>query len=55
MSKTFLFQTIQFSVNTPFEMSKTALYQTLQFSINTVFVYAELNLRIILFKQFSLA
>ena len=36
MSKTVLFQTIQFSISTV-SMSKTVLFQTIQFSINTLF------------------
>ena len=40
MSKTFLFQAIQFS--------QTVLIQTIQFSISIVFVHTELNVKTVL-------
>ena len=48
MSKTFLFQSIQFS--------QKVLYQTIQFSISIVFVYTQLNVKTVLLQriQFSL-
>ena len=47
LSKTFLFQAIQFS--------QTVLIQTIQFSISIVFVHTQLNIKTILFQstQFS--
>ena len=47
MSKTFLFQVIQFS--------QTVLIRTIQFSISIVFVYSQLNIKLFYFKQFILA
>ena len=49
MSKTFLFQAIQFS--------QTVLIQTIQFSISIVFVYTQLDVKIVLFQtiQFSIS
>ena len=49
MSRTFLFQAIQFS--------QTVLIQTIQFSMNIVFVYAQLNVKTLLFQtiQFSIS
>ena len=49
LSKTFLFQAIQFS--------QTVLNQTSQFSISRVFVYMQLNVKTILFQtiQFSIS
>ncbi len=47
MSKTFLFQTIQFI--------QTVLIQIIQFSISTDFVYTQLNVKTVLYQaiQFS--
>ncbi len=49
MSKTFLFQAIQFS--------QTVLIQTIQFSISIDFVYTQLNVKTVLFQtiQFSIS
>ena len=49
MSKTFLFQAIQFS--------QTDLIKTIQFSISIVFVYTQLNVKTVLFQtiQFSIS
>ena len=49
MSKTFLFQAIQFS--------QTVLFQTIQVNISIVFVYTKLNVKTILFQtiQFSVS
>ena len=49
MSKTFLFQAIQFS--------QTVLIQTIQFSITIVFVHTQLNIKTVLFQtiQFSIS
>ena len=46
LSKTFLFQAIQFS--------QTVLIQTIQFSISIAFVYTQLS-KLSYFKQFNLA
>ena len=48
MSKTFLFQAIQFS--------QTDLIKTIQFGISIVFVYTQLNVKTVLFQiiQFSI-
>ena len=49
MSKTFLFQAIQFS--------QTVLIQTIQFSISIDFVHSQLNVKAVLFQviQFSIS
>ena len=46
MSKTFLFQAIQFT--------QTVLIQTIQFSIIIVFVCTKLNVKLFYFEQFSI-
>ena len=58
-----LFQTILFSISTQFNCKKTFLFQAIQFiqtvliqfSISTNFIYTELNVKIVLYKKFSLA
>ena len=47
MSKTFLFQAIQFSQTVPI--------QTIQFSISMDFVYIELNVKTVLFQTIQLS
>ena len=47
MSKTFLFQDIQFS--------QTVLIQTIQFSISIAFVYTQLNVKTVLFQTIQLS
>ena len=47
LSKTFLFQTIQFI--------QTVLIQIILFSISIVFVYTQLNVKIVLFQTIQLS
>ena len=47
LSKTFLFQTIQFR--------QTVLIQPIQFSISIDFIYSQSNVKKIYIKQFSVA